>query len=368
MDQLFPGVVVRQRLPHLMEGGLPRQLTPVQGHCGSHALVVVIHDGREHRGLFQAAELLHLRQVLVGLGQAVEAGAVKALCLLRRLVLGDHFLPAAGVAGEGEAAQVRVRGQQPRLNQRRDNGDEPRGVAAGVGHISGPRDGLPLAGPQLREAVDPARRRPVGGGCVDHPGAGALRQGHGLHSRRVRQAQKHDVRFRHQPFPFARVLPLRLVDQQQADVVPRRQPVIDLQAGGAVLSVDVDLWFHIITPVKIRDKRYYRICLSFILLSVLFDLLNELFDLPDLPCGLRHRRAAVAAPQGHTVLQVQRVIHVRLEELGDSLQLLQRQFLQCLAPGRALGHQMAGDGVGVPEGHPLFREIICTVGGIDKAL
>ena len=23
MDQLFPGVVVRQRLPHLMEGGLP---------------------------------------------------------------------------------------------------------------------------------------------------------------------------------------------------------------------------------------------------------------------------------------------------------------------------------------------------------
>ena len=103
-----------------------------------------------------------------------------------------------------------------------------------------------------------------------------------------------------------------------------------------------------------RDKRYYRICLSFIRLSVLFDLLNELFDLPDLPCGLRHRRAAVAAPQGHTVLQVQRVIHVRLEELGDSLQLLQRQLLQCLAPGRALGHQMAGDGVGVPEGHAPF--------------
>ena len=160
------------------------------------------------------------------------AGAAeKALCPPRRLVLGDHLLPAAGVAGGGEKQLrgPRRRAGCPRPNQRRQT-MVMNPVAWQPGFETthrAPADRPPGgAGPQLREAVGPAGGGAVGGGGVDHPGAGALRQGHGLHSRRVRQAQKHDVRFRHQPFPFVRVLPLRLVDQQQVDVVPRRQPVI----------------------------------------------------------------------------------------------------------------------------------------------
>ena len=233
-----------------MQSGDPRQLIHVQRHGGCHALVVVIHNGGEHRRLCQAADLLHLRQVLVVLPQAVEAGTVKGFPLLRRLVLGDHLLAAAGVAGEGEAAEVRVRRQHPRLHQRGRDGDKARGMAPGVGHVFGLGDGLPLALFQLREAVDPARRRPVGGGGVDDPGVGALRQGHRLHGRRIRQAEEHDVRCRHQLFPLRRVLPLVLVDQQQVDIAPRCQPVVDLQARGAVFSVDVDFGFHITPPLK----------------------------------------------------------------------------------------------------------------------
>ena len=48
--------------------------------------------------------------------------------------------------------------------------------------------------------------------------------------------------------------------------------------------------------------------------------------------------------------------------------LFQGQICQGLVFLYTLGHQLANGPVCVPEGHPLFREIICTVGGIDKAL
>ena len=82
--------------------------------------------------------------------------------------------------------------------------------------------------------------------------------------------------------------------------------------------------------------------------------LDEGLHLRDLAGGLRHGRAAVACPQSHAVLQVQRVVDVRFKEVGGGFELLQGQLLQRLPRRRALGNQMAGDGVGIPEGHALF--------------
>ena len=227
-----------------MECGHASELTHVEGDGGGHALVIVIHNRAEHRGLLQAADDLHLRQVLVALGNAVDTGAAHLLRLVPALVLGDHLLAAAGVAGEGEAAEVRVLGQQAQLHQRRDRADKARGVAAGVGHPLGRRNGLPLPLLQLRETVDPAGSGAVGGGGVDDPGVGIVHQGHGLPGRRVRQAEKHNIRRVHELFPLLRVLALGLVDQQQVDVRPEGQPVVDLQARGALLAVNIHLWFQ----------------------------------------------------------------------------------------------------------------------------
>ena len=141
------------------------------------------------------------------------------------------------------AGQKCVRRQQPPLYQRCNQGDKARGVAAGVGDPLGCLDGIPLLLAQLREAVNPAWGGPVGGGGVDDPGIGVFHQLYRLHGSLVRQAEEHQVGLVHQLFPLGGVLALVFVDEQESDVLPARQPVVDLEAGGALLAVDVDFWF-----------------------------------------------------------------------------------------------------------------------------
>ena len=141
------------------------------------------------------------------------------------------------------AGQGRVRRQQAPLYQRRNQGDKARGVAAGVGDPLGCPDGFPLLRAQLREAVNPAWGGPVGGGSVDDPGIGVFHQLYRLHGGLIRQAEEDHIGLVHQPFPFCGILALVFVDEQEPDVLPARQAVVDLEAGGALLAVDVDFWF-----------------------------------------------------------------------------------------------------------------------------
>ena len=59
-DQGLAGVVGRQDVADLPGGGLAPQIAVVELDGGSHALVVVVHHGAEHRGLLQPGHLLHL--------------------------------------------------------------------------------------------------------------------------------------------------------------------------------------------------------------------------------------------------------------------------------------------------------------------
>ena len=142
-----------------------------------------------------------------------------------------------------------IRRDHPQLHQGIDAGDEARSVTAGIRHPLGVYDVLPVFGGQLREAIGPVRGGAVGGGGVDHPGAGVLDEGHRLHRSGIRQAEKDQIRSVEQFFPRLRVLPLGLVDAQQLDVLPPAQTVINLQAGGPLLAVDVYFGFaHVLTP------------------------------------------------------------------------------------------------------------------------
>ena len=79
----------------------------------------------------------------------------------------------------------------------------------------------------------------MGGGSVDDPGSRVLRQRHRLHGGGVRQAEENQIGLVHQPLPLGSVLPLVLVDEKELNILPSRQPVINLQAGGALLAVDI---------------------------------------------------------------------------------------------------------------------------------
>ena len=83
----------------------------------------------------------------------------------------------------------------------------------------------------------------MGGRAVDDPGAAVCNEGYRLHGGGVGQAEKDQVGLVKELFPLGSVLPLGLVDEEQLNILPLGQPVINLQAGGALFAVDVDFGF-----------------------------------------------------------------------------------------------------------------------------
>ena len=72
----------------------------MQHNCGRHSLVVVVDYGQENGRGLEAADFDHFRDVFVLERQAVDAGRVEGLSLVGRLVIRDHLLAAAGIAGQ----------------------------------------------------------------------------------------------------------------------------------------------------------------------------------------------------------------------------------------------------------------------------
>ena len=220
------------------------QLVCAKRNADEHAGVVICDDGREERGLLQAGDDPHLREVLVLLGQAVEARGIERGVAHFALILRDHLLAAAAVASQREAAQHGVGRNDARVDQRPRDGDEARRVAAGVGDALARDDGLAHRRGELREAVGPALGRAMRGGGVDDARMVVLYEAHGLARRCVWQAEERDVRGVDQPGALRGVLAQRGVDGQQLDVRPPAEALKDAQAGRALAAVDVNLWFH----------------------------------------------------------------------------------------------------------------------------
>ena len=71
-----------------------------EGDGDQHPRVKTGHDGAENGGMHEPGDLCHLRQVLVLLREAVLAGGIERRRAALGLIIGDHALAAAGVAGE----------------------------------------------------------------------------------------------------------------------------------------------------------------------------------------------------------------------------------------------------------------------------
>ena len=84
----------------------------------------------------------------------------------------------------------------------------------------------------------------MGGGRVNHPGIGVIDEPHRLHCRRVRQAEKDDIRPVEVLLSLCKVFSLVIIYQQEIDVPPAGQAVVDLKAGGALPAVNIHIGFH----------------------------------------------------------------------------------------------------------------------------
>ncbi len=237
-------IVARQRIPQGLRRLAAPQLAIVQGQGHRHAAVIVIHNGAKDRGLLQAGKQGHFRDMLVLQVQAVDPGAIQGLIPALPLIFRDHFFAAAAVARQGKGADQAVLRQDAHAHQGRAAGDKAGGVAAGICQQAGAADLIPLALAQLRQAVDPVRIRAVGGGGVNKTHPVALRQFHRFLRRRIGQAEENDVRGVDQAAPLIFVLPLIFIDQQKLNIVSGGKAVIDLQAGGAFLAVNINFRFH----------------------------------------------------------------------------------------------------------------------------
>ena len=91
----------------------------------------------------------------------------------------------------------------------------------------------------------------MGRGGVDHRGVRVLDHADGLRRRRVRQAQKGNVRLVQRRLSRRGILPHRLVKRDQRDVLPGLQPLPDAQSRGPRAAVDKYLHAFRISVFKI---------------------------------------------------------------------------------------------------------------------
>lgn len=136
----------------------------------------------------EAADLLHLRQVLMAECETVDSGRAEPFSPLRRLIVRDHLFAAARVAGQREAGKGIVRRNDPHTEQGCRAGNEPGGMTAGVGDAAAGADRFALRRGELREAVGPVIACPVRRGSIDHAYLGVVDQGDGFSCSVVRQA------------------------------------------------------------------------------------------------------------------------------------------------------------------------------------
>ena len=192
----------------------------------------------------QAADLLHLRQMLVGKAQAVTLGCIQLAVgrAVGALIVGDHLFAAAGVAGNAGAAEGIVLRGQTQLHQRAGDADKAAGIAAGHRHTIGILD-LFLLALQLREAVVPGGIGAEGCGGVQHLHVRA-QQRHDLSGSCIRQAEEGKVCRIDDLCPLVHVLTAIGRDGQQLDLRACSQPVGDAQAGGAGGAVNEYFYAH----------------------------------------------------------------------------------------------------------------------------
>ncbi|PAV69802.1 hypothetical protein WR25_08766 [Diploscapter pachys] len=231
------GIGRGQRVLDLRDAGAAGQLRERQRHFGQHAAVEPRDRRREDRWVGEAGVRLHLGQMLVREGEGVDAeGGVGAAFF----ELGDHCLPAAGIARGGVIGQRPVGGHKAGADKRGDEREERGGVAAGVGDAWGLRDPVRLACVEFGEAIGPARRDPMRRRCVDDPRATVADERGGFLRSLIGQAEDREIGVVQRLGSRSGVLATRLIERHDGEIATAAQPFADVDAGGADRTVDED--------------------------------------------------------------------------------------------------------------------------------
>ena len=224
----------------LRGGRFARQQVEVQRQFHQHALVEIAHRRHEDRPARDAAVFHDLGNVLVLQAERVQLIGRR----VARFVGLDHLAPAARVAADRRQHGGVVRRQQPGIDQRPQQRDGAGGVAAGVGHALGLLHGGALVFRQLGEAESPAFGHAVRRAGVDDARLLARQRvdhGHRFACRVVVQAQDDQIDTGHDLALGVGVLAFGRVDADEIDARHVRQPLANLQPGGAGFAVDENL-------------------------------------------------------------------------------------------------------------------------------
>ena len=157
-DEAFTLEPLRKRALDRLAVAAGLELAEVQRHRHRQALVEVADDRHEQRLGGQPAVLLHFRHMLVLQRQRVGPRRRQAR-IAAALVLLDHLLAAARIAGDRSGRDRQRRGHDARVHQRAQQQDEGAGMAAGVGDALARTDARTLIGRQLGQAENPGRVR-----------------------------------------------------------------------------------------------------------------------------------------------------------------------------------------------------------------
>jgi len=96
----------------------------------------------------------------------------------------------------------------------------------------------------LRKTIGPARRNPVRGRGIDHAGHIIGDQRDRLARRIIGQAKDRDIGGVQRAGARLRILALGIIQHDQAELTPPRQPVSDFEASRPRRAVDKDLGRH----------------------------------------------------------------------------------------------------------------------------
>ena len=136
------------------------------------------------------------------------------------------------------AGEVRVAGHDSGVGQGAGQEDEAGGIAAGIADPRRVPDPVAPMRVELGQTVDPAIRDAVCRARIQHPYMVARNESDRLARRVVGQTEDHDIGLVQVPAPHLRVLARGLRNLHERHVVARRQPIADLEPGGARLAVD----------------------------------------------------------------------------------------------------------------------------------
>ena len=166
----------------------------------------------------------------------------RRLALFIRL---NHGPTTPRITADRGQAQRKVWGNQPRLDQRAQQRNGTRGVAARIGDAARLGDPLRMTRCQFWKTKHPGRVSSVRGRGVNDLGAqlagsggNAVHHGHRLDSGIVMQTQNNQVHLRHQRLFGGGVLAQCGINAHQFDLWHGLQTLANLQAGGACFAVN----------------------------------------------------------------------------------------------------------------------------------